>query len=121
MYQCGTVSEVLLLERIEGSEISEAREVIQLLHHPLKEGPGFFKRLYCFTDRLAHRLHDLGSRRRDVGRACWGSGEDGRDTTGDPFPAVAVVAVAVIILRAVLRFWAARDGRAGVCDGGDIA
>lgn len=41
MYQCGTILEVLLLERIEGSEISEAREVIQLLRHPRAEGPGF--------------------------------------------------------------------------------
>lgn len=74
MYQCGTVSEVLLLERIEGSEISEAKEVIQLLSHRRKEGPGFLGRLDCFTHWLAHMLHDLGSGKRDVSRACWGSG-----------------------------------------------
>lgn len=38
-YQCGTLLEVLLLERLEGSKISEAREGIEILRHRGKEGP----------------------------------------------------------------------------------
>lgn len=38
-YQCGTLLEVPLLERLEGSKVSEAREGIEILRHRGKEGP----------------------------------------------------------------------------------
>ena len=47
--------EVLLLWRVGGSKISEAKEVIELLRHRRKEGPGFPRRLNYFTDGWAAR------------------------------------------------------------------
>lgn len=38
-YKCENVLEVLLLERLEGSKIGEAREGIEILRHRRKEGP----------------------------------------------------------------------------------
>lgn len=100
-YQCGTTLEVLRLERVEGSKTIEAREVIELFCHRHKERALFLWRLNYFTDGLTDRLHNLGSGRRNIGRACWVARESDNDTAEDIFPAVKM---AVVILRVILGF-----------------